>query len=286
MAKKKGGAKGNATNAPAKKAGALSEADQAAIAAKIAALSAGEQAAAAAVAGLYAGTPEERATAAAALAAATKADKKGAVFVYAIVAYSNPETEVTLVDKLKDMLSGADANARAGALVGIAAVANEMGHSVEPFMLPLLQSVLECYADKQKFVKDEADVAGRALLEIMSPFAAKFVLGMLFESATSGGNLRKWEVQVAALNMIGTVVAKAPEQTGQVLSDAVTCTSDLMNASKKQVAEAAEVAMAAACSTSGNRDIDPFIPQLIALVTNLEAVQDTIHGLAATVFMQ
>ena len=145
MAKKKGGAKGNATtNAPAKKAGALSEADQAAIAAKIAALSAGEQAAAAAVAGLYAGTPEERATAAAALAAATKADKKGAVFVYAIVAYSNPETEVTLVDKLKDMLSGADANARAGALVGIAAVANEMGHSVEPFMLIHATSSPEC----------------------------------------------------------------------------------------------------------------------------------------------
>jgi len=81
-------------------------------------------------------------------------------------------------------------------------------------------------------------------------------------------------------------VTKAPEQTSQVLSDAVTCTSDLMNASKKQVAEAAEAAMAAACSTSGNRDIDPFIPQLIASVTNLEAVQDTIHGLAATVFVQ
>ena len=54
-----------------------------------------------------------------------------------------------------------------------------------------------------------------ALLEIMSPFAAKFVLGMLFASATSSGDLRKWVVQVAALSMIGAVVAKAPEQTGQ-----------------------------------------------------------------------
>jgi len=71
-----------------------------------------------------------------------------------------------------------------------------------------------------------------------------------------------------------------------VLSETVTCTSDLMNASKNQVAEAANAAMAAACATAGNRDVEPFVPQLIQSVTNLDAVQDTVHGLAATVFVQ
>jgi len=104
--------------------------------------------------------------------------------------------------------------------------------------------------------------------------------------ATSGGAGHKWEVQVAALDMIVVVCGTAPEQVSQVLSDVITCTSDLMNVSKKQVADAATAAMTAACGTAGNRDIEPFVPKLISSVTNLDDVVDCIHSLAATVFVQ
>ncbi len=53
----------------------------------------------------------------------------------------------------------------------------------------------------------------------------------------TGGSAGKWETQVGALDLIAVVCGKAPEQVSQVLAETVTCTSDLMNASKKQVAD-------------------------------------------------
>ena len=252
----------------------------------MATLSTEEKAAAEAVVGLKAETVEERATAAAAVAECVKTDRKGAVSVYGIVAYSSPTQEVTLVEKLKDLMNGNDANGRAGALQCIQTLCEVMGHAVEPFLMSLLSPVLELYADKQKFVKEAAAAAGNALIGIMSNFATKYVLAMLFVQATTGGSAGKWETQVGALDLIAVVCGKAPEQVSQVLAETVTCTSDLMNASKKQVADAATAAMEAACATAGNRDIAPFVPQIISSVTKIEDTEACIHGLAATVFVQ
>jgi elongation factor 3 len=246
-----------------------------------------EKAMSEAVSGLAAEAPEARAEVAATLAGLVKADRKGACSVYALVGFEKDgKTEITLFEKLRSMLSGADANARHGALLAATAIVETMGHSVEPFFLPMLPTVLELYADKQKFVKDQAAVTGQALLNIMSSFAAKFVMSMLFAAASTGGNLGKWEVQVAALDMITAVCGKCAEQVGQVLAETITTCSDLMNASKKQVADSAAAAMAAAAVCSGNRDIEPFVPKIISAVTKIEDTEECIHGLAATVFVQ
>jgi len=250
-------------------------------------LSTEERAASEAVAGLKAETPEERAAAAKSLAECVKSDRKGAVSVYGIVDYQGKEMkEVTLVEKLGDLMKGNDANGRAGAVQALTSLCEVMGHSVEPFVMCLFPTVLELYADKQVFVKEAAKTAGQALLNIMSNFAAKYVLSMLFVSATTGGSAGKWETQVGGLELIAAVAVKAPEQVAQVLSETVTCTSDLMNASKKQVAEAAAAAMEACCVCSGNRDIAPFVPQIISSVVKIEDTEACIHGLAATVFVQ
>ena len=258
----------------------------AAITAKMATLSTEEKAAADAFAALKAEEAEAREAAAKTLAEGIKSDRKGACSVYGIVGFETPEKPFTLVEGLRDLMGGADANGRHGALVAIAAICETMGHAVEPFLMALLPQVLELYADKQKFVKDTATLAGDALINIMSTFAAKYVLAMVFERATTGGPAGKWEVQVAGLDMITKISAKAPEQVAQCLSETVTCTSDLMNASKKQVAESAAAAMEACCATAGNRDIAPFVPQIISSVTKIEDTETCIHGLAATVFVQ
>ena len=52
------------------------------------------------------------------------------------------------------MLGSADANARAGALTAIAALATELSCELEPFIMPMLANVLELYGDKQRFVKE------------------------------------------------------------------------------------------------------------------------------------
>jgi elongation factor 3 len=284
MAKKKGG---NANAAkPAAAANALSEADIAAITAKIATLSVTEQAAAAAMDKLKSESSDDRAEAAKALAMSVKDDKKGSIAVFNVAGFSKPEESFVMVEKLQDMLTSNDANSRAGALQGIAAIASENGHAVEPYLLPLLQDVLHTAADKQKFVKEECAATAEALVNIMSPAGTKFAIDKLLETAARGGPAGKWEVQELALNKIATLSTKVPEQVGQVLADVITGTSDLMNASKKQVADAAKNAMAAACETAGNKDIQPFVPNIIEAVTNLSITQDTIHGLAATVFVQ
>ena len=69
------------------------------------------------------------------------------------------------------------------------------------------------------------EAAGNALIGIMSNFATKYVLAMLFVQATTGGSAGKWETQVGALDLIAVVCGKAPEQVSQVLAETVTCTS-------------------------------------------------------------
>ncbi len=50
--------------------------------------------------------------------------------------------------------------------------------------------------------------------------------------------------------------------------------------------EAATSAMRACCETAKNKDIRPFIPELIGCVLHPETVPNCVHKLAATVFVQ
>jgi len=281
MAKKKGDAK------PAEvKVAALSPADAAAVAAKVAKFTPAEKKAHDAVDALSNDDADARAAAAAELAAVIKADTfKKTTFVYSEVCFSVAKC-ITIIEKLTDMLTSDSTNSRHGSLLAFAAIAKGEGDKLEPFMAPLLPAILELTADKQKVVKDQAVATSDVFLSIMSPYGVKAVLGHLFIMATTGGKSSKWEVQVASLNLMGKVCAFAPVQVSQLLGEIITCTSDLMNSSKAQVADAAKEAMAAGAATAGNRDIEGFVPQIISSVTKIEDVTECIHGLAATVFVQ
>lgn len=44
--------------------------------------------------------------------------------------------------------------------------------------------------------------------------------------------------------------------------------------------------MKAACTLVGNRDIENMVPLIIRSINNPQEVQDTVHKLAATTFVQ
>ena len=70
------------------------------------------------------------------------------------------------------------------------------------------------------------------------------------------------------------------------LQEIIPIISDQMVSTKKEICELSKEVMILICKTSGNKDIEPFIEDIIKSVISPEEVTKCINGLASTVFIQ
>jgi len=112
--------------------------------------------------------------------------------------------------------------------------------------------------------------------------ALALALPALFE----GCNHRKWETQHACLGAIAKLAGDKTQAVARNLEAIIPVVSDQMTASKAQVAELAMQAMNAICIVSGNKDLAPFIDQIVTSVLSPDLVSSCVHALASTVFVQ
>jgi len=96
----------------------------------------------------------------------------------------------------------------------------------------------------------------------------------------------KWQEKVAALRMITLWSESAPDAVASSMVQLVPLLSELMWDSKTQVKEAAKAALTAACRSIDNVDLEPFIPNLINSIEKPETVEECVHALSATTFVQ
>ncbi|GLI71115.1 hypothetical protein VaNZ11_016208 [Volvox africanus] len=177
----------------------------------------------------------------------------------------------------------ANANARVVGLAAYQAICENIGSAAEPFLAPLLPAVLEQCGDKKPEVKAAAEAAAKALINIINPHAVYTVLGYLFECMDSKKHPATKE---AALNLVKDLVSMHPKQITRALPDIVPAVSGCMNDSKQSVKDVASECMKAACTLVGNRDIEAMVPLIIRSINSPQEVQDTVHKLAATTFVQ
>ena len=71
-----------------------------------------------------------------------------------------------------------------------------------------------------------------------------------------------------------------------VRTDKIRAAECLSPARKTQLAELSKNTMLTICKTSGNKDIEPFIEQIIKSVLYPEEISNCVHALASTVFVQ
>ena len=222
---------------------------------------------------------------AAALAAGDPAARTSASSAYAAsVAKDVKVLKATgAVEALKAALEGTDAVKRESALAAVDALAQSGGVAAEPYVISLLSSVLERCADKVPSVRTVADATVRTIGATVNPDSLKRLLPTLFDGMASA---RQWQTKEAALGVLKTFVERAPLQMCASLTEVVPKVSECMWDTRPTVITTATATMTAVCSVVGNRDLEAFLPIIVACIAKPTEVPDCIHKLSATVFVQ
>ncbi|KAF9181582.1 hypothetical protein BGZ50_005399 [Haplosporangium sp. Z 11] len=174
--------------------------------------------------------------------------------------------------------------AREGALIGICALAEEIGRPSEPFLTPMLPLILDLYADKGVVVQDAAARAAEAIMAVMPSQSAPMVLrGVLLP--VIGGLGKKWQTKVGALQLLSDLANASPIQVGDLLPEIIPVVKDCLSDTKKEVAEQAGKTMLRICNVGGNPDITRHLKDLCDCMAHPEKVPAVMEKLSATTFV-
>ncbi|MEW5298676.1 MAG: hypothetical protein WDW36_001768 [Sanguina aurantia] len=170
------------------------------------------------------------------------------------------------------------------ALVAITAIASSVGKTAAPYLVTMLPALLDKAGDsKSAPVRNAADAALAALIAQVGEWAAPVVFQMLFDTL----DIKKtWQTKVAGLKCLSTLNKAYPERTKDALCDIVPAVSGVMNDAKEQVKTAAFNTLSECCLNAGNRDVEFVVPAIISCIARPDEVQECIHKLSATTFVQ
>ncbi|KAG0346747.1 hypothetical protein BG004_000947 [Podila humilis] len=173
--------------------------------------------------------------------------------------------------------------AREGALIGICALADVLGRPSEPFLLPLLPTILDLYADKGPVVQDAASRAALAIVATMPSQSTPVLLPILFQAI--GGPGKKWQTKVGALQLLADLSNASPIQVGIALPEIIPVVKDCLSDTKKEVADQATKTMLRVCNVGGNPDIARHLKDLCECMAHPEKVPQVMEKLSATTFV-
>ncbi|KAF9164517.1 hypothetical protein DFQ26_001369 [Actinomortierella ambigua] len=193
--------------------------------------------------------------------------------------------------KSKDILSNLESEsknkknglAREGALIGIAALADVVGRTAEPFLLPLLPTILDLYSDKGPVVQDAAARAAEAILANMPSQAAPIVFPYVLEGFSGSG--KKWQTKVGALHLLADLANASPIQVGVALPEIIPLVKDCLSDTKEEVAKQAMKTMLRVCNVGGNPDIARHLKDLVDCMAHPDKVPEVMQKLSATTFV-
>ena len=196
------------------------------------------------------------------------------------------------VPLLKLLREKANVQAKMNGLSSLAVLLETMGSTIEPFIMAtaengdtILEAVMDCLAEKDSGIKKKASEVWPIILNITSPLAYRHVLvhGGIFASLE---NSKKWQSKIAAMAFLEGMIEKHPESICPLMPEIVPTLSTVMWSTKPEVKEAAERALAFACRTIGNQDIEKVLPRIIDCIARPDQVTEVVYALAATTFVK
>ncbi|KAI8145720.1 armadillo-type protein [Fennellomyces sp. T-0311] len=184
----------------------------------------------------------------------------------------------------KDLGNKKNAGARQAAIAAVQALTdNSLEGQVEPYIVPFLANLLELQADKQAAVKNAAAEAAKNLIVKANGAATAILTPYILEGL---GNSCKWQTKMLSLALLDELVKSKAKDFFWVIPDVIPVVSDCMWDTKTDVKKAATTTMGNICALVENKDIERFIPAVIACINKPENVPETIHLLGATTFVQ
>ncbi|DBA00742.1 TPA: hypothetical protein N0F65_001213 [Lagenidium giganteum] len=188
-----------------------------------------------------------------------------------------------VASQLKDGLVGADADAKVVASYVISDLMQKYAERVEPYVTPLLENLLDLFADKKVAVRPAAEEAALTIISSANKNFAIRILPILFSGLD---RTKKWQTKKIALDLIAELSTIAPYQIGRLLPDIIPVVTDCMWDTRADVKVAAKETLTKVCHVVGNMDIEPFIPALISCMANPSEVAECTHKLASTTFVK
>lgn len=185
--------------------------------------------------------------------------------------------------QFEDLMAG-DSVSKEGAAVLFEALAKKQKAAIVPFLYTQLLKVMEFAGDKKSAsLREAAESAAKAFAKQMTPNSIPLVFEDILALSVSS---TKWQVKCLALVILGTFVTNGPDQVAERLVKVVPVVSGLMWDSNKKVKKQATKSLKKLCSAIDNKDVEPFIPTLISAISTPEEVEECVHNLAATTFVQ
>ncbi|KAG2226959.1 hypothetical protein INT45_006366 [Circinella minor] len=184
----------------------------------------------------------------------------------------------------KDFGNKKNAGARHSAVAAVQALTDSnLGGQVEAYIVPFLAQLLELQADKQAAIKNAASDAAKNMIVKFNPHATAIFIPYILEGL---GNSCKWQTKALSLTLLDELVKVKAQEFFWVIPDVIPVVSDCMWDTKTDVKKAATTTMGNICALVENKDIERFIPAVIACINKPENVPETIHLLGATTFVQ
>jgi len=158
---------------------------------------------------------------------------------------------------------------------------------VEPFLVEkILPIVLNRLDDKPQVVESALEV-GLNFVSRFSIQAFPRVIEILFREMTTES---KWKAKLGSLKLLGSYVDRVENMDRDLLSaclpELVSNVSGIVYDTKPEVAELAEEVLRKVMKGITNRDLEPFVEDLIKAMKDRDETEETIQKLGGIVFVQ
>jgi hypothetical protein len=197
----------------------------------------------------------------------------------------------TTVTSMNTGASGTDAkrgkstpaNAREGSLLLVRALCEQLGRTVEPYMVGgFLAAALDECGSSSSAVREAAEDTATALITLATPFALpRLIAPVLIQSLYSS----EWRVKYNVLERMGQCATTAPKQVSKLLPTLIPLVTAQVWDTKPQVNKAAGDCLLAICSTNSNPDVLPAIPSVVTAVCKPNETVKALQELMATTFV-
>lgn len=172
--------------------------------------------------------------------------------------------------------------AREGCLLYVRALAECGGKEAEPFLVPLLAVTLEECSSSVGMVREAAEDAAVAIVNLVNPFAvSSMIVPIIFEALQSP----EWRVKAVALDVLAQCAVCRPKNISRLLPEIIPAVTAQVWDTKPQVTKAAREALLACCQTNINPDVAPAVPAVVNAIMKPSETVKALDELKATTFV-
>jgi elongation factor 3 len=158
---------------------------------------------------------------------------------------------------------------------------------IEPYLVHNILPIILSRMDDKPNVAEVALKVGEFFISKLSIQAFPLVASVLFHELR---DVSKWKSKIGSLTLLGQYITLLDMYDKDLLSaslpELVNTLTYLLYDTKNEVAELAEIVLRKAMKGITNRDLEPFVEELIKAMKNRNQTEETIQKLGGVVFVQ